>query len=149
MENKLKNSDLDKVSGGRIRQAPDGKWMIYPYPRRFSSEKEAEEYVSSIVKAESQKNYELQKKLLDDLHIEEITPELDKVSGGAGGGNMSLDDQVDMMEIVESQKSGKVKHYSKLKRGALKAVLGVHQFGSDVKNKLKFHFGKGAGNNHK
>ena len=84
MENKMNNSELNEVSGGRVQQAPDGKWMIYPYPRRFSSEKEAEEYVSSIVKAESQKNYELQKKLLDDLHIEEITPELDKVSGGKG-----------------------------------------------------------------
>ena len=46
MENKMNNSELNEVSGGRIRQAPDGKWMIYPYPRRFSSEKEAEEYVS-------------------------------------------------------------------------------------------------------
>lgn len=75
MENKLKNSDLDKVTGGRIRQAPDGKWMIYPYRKRFSTEKEAEEYVNSIINAQAQKNYELEKKLLDDLHIEEITSE--------------------------------------------------------------------------
>lgn len=84
MENKMKNSELDKVSGGgdRIQQAEDGRWMIYPYSKRFSTEKEAEEYVNSIVNAQAQKNYELEKKLLDDLHIEEITSELDKISGG-------------------------------------------------------------------
>lgn len=84
MENKMNNSELNEIIGGRVQQAPDGKWMIYPYPKRFSSEKEAEEYVSSIVKAASQNNYELQKKLLDDLHIEEITPRLAEVAGGKG-----------------------------------------------------------------
>ena len=70
MENKMKNSELDKVSGGdRIEQAEDGKWMIYPYRKRFSTEKEAEEYVNSIINARAQKNYELEKKLLDDTRF--------------------------------------------------------------------------------
>ncbi len=102
MKNKMKNSELDKVSGGdRIEQAEDGKWMIYPYRKRFSTEKEAEEYVNSIINARAQKNYELEKKLLDDLHIEEITSELDKISGGSGLARQTADGRWTLYRYVK------------------------------------------------
>ncbi len=78
----MNNSELNEVSGGRIQLTSDGKWRIYPFSKKFSTEKEAKEYLDSIARAAG--NHELERKLLDDLDFEEITPRLVEVSGGKG-----------------------------------------------------------------
>lgn len=80
----MNNSELNEVSGGRIQLTSDGKWRIYPFSKKFSTEKEAKEYLDSIAIARAAGNHELERKLLDDLDFEEITPRLSEVSGGKG-----------------------------------------------------------------
>ena len=82
MENKMNNSELNEISGGRIQLTSDGKWKIYPFSKKFSTEKEAKEYLDSIAIARAAGNHELERKLLDDLDFEEITPRLVEVAGG-------------------------------------------------------------------
>lgn len=35
MENKMNNSELNEVSGGRIQLTSDGKWRIYPFSKKI------------------------------------------------------------------------------------------------------------------
>lgn len=76
-------------------------------------------------------------------------PELNEVSGGADKGEMSLDDTIDMIEMSENKGSDEVHHFSKFKRGVLKAHFGMYKFGSGVKNKFKFYYRKLTGDKHK
>lgn len=75
--------------------------------------------------------------------------ELDKISGGAGEEKLNLDDGTDMMEMMENEASDEEHHFSKFKKGTLKAGNLVYKFGSGVKDKFKFYYGKIRDKKHK